>query len=136
MSRATDLTPTRQAAQAALLTLLLFGAVMMATALAGLQPSPPPDKLPIVATSLAVGGAAFWLLAVKHRAAGNVTLLAALAWLPTVGVHKFLLEPHAVLLTPVLLVGTACLVVLVLTGLHLRPRKASRNAPTTARTAP
>ena len=137
MPHPSDLDATRQGAQAALLALLSFGAVMLATALTGLQPSPPADKLPIVATSLALGVAAFWLLAVRHAAAGTVSLLAALAWVPTVGVHKFLLEPHALLLTPVLLVGSACVVVLVAAGLRLRPRKGGAPAQAqAARVAP
>ena len=128
MPSSTNLTETRQAAQAALLTLLTFGMVMLASALAGLQPSPPPDKLPIVATSLALGAAAWWLLAVRHGAAGSVTLIAALACVPTVGVHKFLLEPHALALAPVLLVGSACVVVLLVAAARLRPRRHAAQA--------
>ena len=114
---------TRQAAQAALIALLAFSATMFAAALAGLQPSPPPDKLPFVATNLSLGLAACWLLAQRHRAAGGMALLSAIAWLPSVGPHKFFTEVHAPQLAPVIVVGSACVLVLALAGVRLLRRQ-------------
>lgn len=125
---------TAQLAQAVVIALLTFSATMFAAALAGTQPHPPAEKLPFVATNLALGLAALRLLGQRHRWAGVAALLAGLAWIPSVGVHKFLTEPHAALLTPVLLVGTAGVAVLLACGARLTwPR---RTAPVAAHPVP
>ena len=55
---AVDAASTAQLAQAAVIALLAFSVNLFAATLAGTQPSPPPEKLPFVATNVAPGLAA------------------------------------------------------------------------------
>ena len=57
-SAAVDAVPTAQLAQVAVIALRTFSVSMFAAARAGTQPSPPPEKLPFVATNVAPGLAA------------------------------------------------------------------------------
>lgn len=110
------------AALAALLALSLFMAV---AALAGIVPSPPHDKLPFVAANIALAVAALVVVRGRHRAAPWMSLLAGLSYLPSVGPHKLLTEVHAAALTPVIAVGSACVLVIAWSAWRLwRSRRA------------
>ena len=110
------------AALAALLALSLFMAV---AAFTGIVPSPPHDKLPFVAANIALAVAALVVVRGRHRAAPWVSLLAGLSYLPSVGPHKLLTEVHAAALTPVIAVGSACVLVIAWSAWRLwRSRRA------------
>ena len=98
------------ALQAALAVLLSLALAMFAASLAGTVPSPPHDKLPFVAANIALVVAALVLAVARHAASGWVAAIAALSFLPSVGPHKMLTEPHAQALTPVIVLGTAAVV--------------------------
>ena len=70
-----------------------------------------------------VDAKAYAMVAQRHRAAGGMALLSAIAWLPSVGPHKFFTEVHAPLLAPVIVVGSACVLVLALAGVRLLRRQ-------------
>jgi membrane protein DedA with SNARE-associated domain len=110
------------AALAALLALSLFMAV---AAFTGIVPSPPHDKLPFVAANIALAVAALVVVRGRHRAAPWMSLLAGLSYLPSVGPHKLLTEVHAAALTPVIAVGSACVLVIAWSAWRLwRSRRA------------
>lgn len=113
----------RATALAALSGLLLLSVAMTAAAMAGLPPHPPADKLPFVSTdaALALMGGVL-LLQRRHRAGGALALFTALAYVPSVGLHKFWTEAHALLLTPVLVVGSAAVMALAWSGWRLLRR--------------
>lgn len=113
----------RALALAALSGLLLLSVAMTAAAMAGLQPHPPADKLPFVSTDAALAAMSLVLLGQRrHRAGGGLALLTALAYVPSVGLHKFWTEAHALLLTPVLVVGSAAVLILAFSGWRLLRR--------------
>jgi hypothetical protein len=113
----------RAGALAALSGLLLLSAAMTAAAMAGLPPHPPSDKLPFVSTNAALAVMSLVLLGLgRARAGGALALLTALAYVPSVGLHKFWTEPHAMLLTPVLVVGSGAVLALAWCGVLLLRR--------------
>lgn len=113
----------RAGAIAALSGLLLLSLAMTAAAMAGLPPHPPADKLPFVSADAALAAMALVLLGLgRARVGGALALLTALAYVPSVGLHKFWTEPHALLLTPVLLVGSGAVLALAWCGLRLLRR--------------
>lgn len=115
------------AALSALLALSLFMAV---AALAGTVPSPPHDKLPFVATNIAMAVAALVVVRAGHGSAPWVAVLAALTYLPSVGPHKFLTEVHATALAPVIVVGSLSILVVWLSAVAMwwRASRAARQA--------
>ena len=98
-----DLHAPLLAALSALLALNLFMAV---AGLVGTVPSPPQDKLPFIATGIALVVAALVLAQARHAAGPVLAALAALLELPAVGPQKFLTELHAAHLAPVIVLGS------------------------------
>jgi hypothetical protein len=109
----------RNAAAAALLALLVLDLAMFASMLAGVQPHPPGARGPFIAATAALAGATLWQLAAAQRAAVPLLVLSALAFVPAVGPQKFLTEPAALDLAPVIVVGTGAVVALLVAAWRL-----------------
>ncbi len=98
---------------AALSSLVVLAAIMFIAMLAGVEPHPPSVRGPYLGAVLALGVGAIVLLALGERSGRWAGLLAALACLPSVGPHKFFTEPAAAALAPLILVGTASVLVVL-----------------------
>lgn len=111
----------RAGALAAAAALLLLSIAMTAAAMAGLAPHPPAARLPFVSANAALALLALTLLWQRRsQGAGWAALLTALSYIPSVGPQKFITEAEAVLLAPVIVVGTGCVVMLAVCGWRLR----------------
>jgi len=116
-----SLAGARAGALAAAAALLLLSVAMTAAAMAGLAPHPPAARLPFVSADAALAVMTLVLLAQRRaQGAGWAALLTALAYVPSVGPQKFVTEAEAVLLAPVIVVGTGALVMLAVCGWRLR----------------
>lgn len=111
-------------AAAALQALLLMLALMMVALWTGTPPHPPASKGPIIAAIASLSWLALQLVRTGHPRAWLGVALAVLAGVPAFGPHKFWTEPEAVLLAPVIVLGSAVLVVLA--GCAWRLREAER----------
>lgn len=102
-----------QAAIAALIGLIALHVVMLGALFGHVAPSPPPAWGPYIGATAALAALTVPLVW-WGRAAGNACALAvALMGLVSVGPHKFVLDPAASVLSPVLVLGTMLVVVLV-----------------------
>jgi hypothetical protein len=129
-SRDTNAAESLNTLAAALACLLTLSVVMLTASLVATVPSPPHDKLPFVGTNLALSVVALVLLWGRSRAAAWVGALAALSYVPSVGLQKFATETHAVALAPVIVVGTALVVAALWSAFAaLRRREAPTRAP-------
>ena len=100
-------------AAAALAALLLLALAMFVAMLAGVEPHPPGARGPYLAAVMALSLASLWLLVVRERAGVWVGLVTALAFVPSVGPHKFWTEPAAQALAPLIVIGSACVALAV-----------------------
>lgn len=115
---------------AALAGLLTLSIVMGAASLAATVPSPPHDKLPFVGTNLALSVVALVLTRGCRRVAAWAGALAALSYVPSVGLHKFATEAHAASLAPVIVVGSSLVVLAMCSALAvLRRRETALHEP-------
>ncbi|MEZ5727453.1 MAG: hypothetical protein R3E48_05155 [Burkholderiaceae bacterium] len=119
---------TRALLRSALHALLLMMALMMGALWAGVEPHPPAAKAPTIAAIAALCWLAQVLVRADHPRAWIGVLLAALACLPAFGPHKLWIEPQALALAPVIVVGSCLLVTLVLGALRLRGARQAERA--------
>jgi len=103
----------RSRALVCLTVLGTLNALMFVSMLVGVEPHPDGSKGPVIATALAMVLAAAVAMKQRLPQAGWWGLATALLLLPGIGPHKFLTEPAAVLLTPVIVVGFAHWLLLV-----------------------
>lgn len=112
----TNLSSTRpHLAAAALAGLFLLAVVMFVAMLAGVEPHPPGTRGPYLGAVAALALISIWLLLAREPLGIWAGLLTALAFVPSVGPHKFLTEPAAQALAPLIVVGTLCTVVALVT---------------------
>lgn len=95
-------------AAASLAALFLLALAMFVAMLAGVEPHPPGARGPYLAAVMALSLASVWLLVARERAGVWIGFVTALAFLPSVGPHKFWTEPAAQALAPLIFIGSAC----------------------------
>lgn len=100
-------------AAASLAALSLLALAMFVAMLVGVEPHPPGARGPYLAAVMALSLASVWLLVARERAGVWVGLVTALAFVPSVGPHKFWTEPAAQALAPLIVIGSACLALAV-----------------------
>jgi len=110
-------TSVQEAARSrALVCLTVLGtlnALMFVSMLVGIEPHPDGSKGPVIATALAMVLAAAVAMKQRLPQAGWWGFATAVLLLPGIGPHKFLTEPAAALLAPVIVVGFAHWLLLV-----------------------
>jgi hypothetical protein len=106
--------PIPHLAAASLTALFLLASVMFMAMLAGIEPHPPGARGPYLGAVAALSVASVWLLLAGHRLGRWIGTIAALAYLPSVGPHKFFTEPAAQSLAPLILVGTLAVIATVI----------------------
>lgn len=106
---------TPHLAAASLVGLFRLALVMFVAMPAGVEPHPPGPRGPHhgAVDALALGN--MWLLLARERAGLWLGLLIALAFIPSVGPHKFWTEPAAQALAPLIGVGMLCAVTALVT---------------------
>ena len=115
---------TPHLAAAAIAGLLLLAVVMFAAMLAGVEPHPPGSRGPYLGAVGALALVSLWLLLARERCGLWVGLATAVAFIPSVGPHKFLTEPAAQALAPLIVVGSLCAttaIVALLRAVRARP---------------
>jgi hypothetical protein len=93
--------------------LLLLAVVMFIAMLAGKEPHPPAARGPYLGAVAALAVASIWLLLVRERTGIWAGWLTVVAFIPSVGPHKFWTEPAAQALAPLIGVGTLLIIVAI-----------------------
>ncbi|MBV1789452.1 hypothetical protein KQ940_15465 [Marinobacterium sp. D7] len=106
-----------QLAVSALLGLIVLHAMMLVALFTHAELSPPDFVGPLNAAVIALQLIAMLLIYCANRQRYIWVLLAALVSIPGVGPHKFLSEPDALQLSPVILSGTLFILLLARYGL-------------------
>lgn len=82
---------------------------MFVAMLVGKEPHPPAARGPYLGAVSALALVSIWLLIAQERVGIWAGMLTLLAFVPSVGPHKFWTEPAAQALAPLIVVGSAFL---------------------------
>ena len=105
-----------QALFSSLLGLLVLNAVMLLALFAQVAPNPPGRFGPYIGTTIALAAMALPLITWQNRWGLLPALLAALMSMLSLGPHKLFFEPAAVLLWPVILLGSVLIILVAVSG--------------------
>lgn len=103
--------------------LILLNLVQIAAGLAGIDPSPASEVIPIIAATAAIGVVAASLVAASERLGYQIGIVFSLVSMIGMGPHKLLVEDGGII-APVALVGFAAEVVFIWVAVReLRARR-------------
>ncbi len=111
------LSSNTQLAVASLLGLIILHGVQLAALLAQLELSPPMFVGPLLGASLAIQAVALLLLLCQHRSRLIWIAAVVLSAIPSVGPQKFFTEPEALVLSPLIVLGTLFAAILIYYGI-------------------
>ena len=103
-----------QLAIGALSGIIILHMVMLLALFARVEPHPPAFVGPLIGATLAFSTFTISLIWSDHSRKLIALITSMLMALPSVGPHKFLTEPEALVLSPVILSGTAFLILLTI----------------------
>lgn len=98
---------------AALIGLIIMHMVMLGALFSGVEPKPPAFFGPFIGATIAAAAATIFLLLTQHKYQVHAVLLVLLMALPGVGPQKIFIEPDILILSPIVLLGTGCLGILL-----------------------
>lgn len=107
------LNSTAQLAVASLLGLLILHVVQLGALFAQLELSPPTFVGPLIGTAIALQSVTIPLILWQHKSRLLWIAAVVLTSMPSVGPQKFIIEPDALILSPMIILGTIFTAVLI-----------------------
>ena len=107
------LNSTTQLAVASLLGLVILHLVQLGALFAQLELSPPMFVGPLIGTAVAIQAATIPLILWQHKSRLLWIIAVVLTTIPSVGPQKFIIEPEALILSPMIIMGTIFMTVLI-----------------------
>ncbi len=109
----TSLNSTTQLAVASLLGLVILHLVQLGALFAQLELSPPLFVGPLIGTAVAIQMVTIPLVLWQHRSRLLWISAVVLTAIPSVGPQKFITEPDALILSPIIILGTIFMIILI-----------------------
>jgi len=116
-----------QLAVASLLGLVILHMVQLGALLAQLELSPPIFVGPLLGTAIAIQVTTIPLILWQHKSRLLWIMIVVLTAIPSVGPHKFIIEPNALILSPMIILGTIFMIILTVYGVTESKLKAKNS---------
>ncbi len=108
-----SLNSTTQLAVASLLGLVILHLVQLGALFAQLELSPPMFVGPLIGTAIAIQAVTIPLILWQHKSRLLWIIAVVLTAIPSIGPQKFIIEPDALILSPMIILGTIFTTVLI-----------------------